>query len=297
MAGPTPSIPCRLYVLLARSAPVGVVFRRGPTKWVQLIKWDTDADSFEQGQWFNGRIYERRCDLSPDGSKLIYFASKLNSHTLNDSEYTYAWTAISKPPYFTALALWPKGDCWHGGGLFEDNRTVWLNHKPEVTKPHPEHKPRGLKIIPNPQACGEDEPVYKRRLIRDGWVLKKEGSYRYARGGWQTEQSQVWQKVNQANGLTLVMELVEMNFSKVGGPYVEQFSLIKDGLAIPVGLADWADWDYCNRLVVARKGKLFEGCIGRDEMEWRELADFNSNRPAPKATPGRGKAGESRPQH
>lgn len=98
MATHPSAIPCRLYAILARSAPVGVIFRRGPTKWVQLIKWDTATDSVEPGQWFHGRIYERRCDLSPDGSKLIYFASKLNRKTLDDSEYTYAWTAISKPP-------------------------------------------------------------------------------------------------------------------------------------------------------------------------------------------------------
>jgi hypothetical protein len=183
MSAHSQTIPCRLYAILARSAPVGVIFRRGPTKWVQLIKWDTATDSFEQGQWFHGRIYERRCDLSPDGSKLIYFVSKLNRKTLDDSEYTHAWTAISKPPYLTALALWPKGGCWHGGGLFENSRTVWLNHKPEVAKPHIAHRPKGLKIIPNPNAYGEDGPVYARRLVRDGWVLKQEGSFPYTNRG------------------------------------------------------------------------------------------------------------------
>ena len=57
------------------------------------------------GQWFKGRIYEKRCDLSPDGTKLIYFAQKINTRTLNDPKYSYAWTAISRPPYLTALAL------------------------------------------------------------------------------------------------------------------------------------------------------------------------------------------------
>ena len=168
--------------------------------------WDTSTDSFVSGQWFHGRLYERRCDLSPDGSKLIYFASKLNRKTLDYSEYTYAWTAISKPPFLTALALWPIGDCWHGGGLFENNRTVWLNHKPEVAKPHIQHRPRGLKIIPNPQAHGEDGPVYSRRLLRDGWLLKQEGSFPYTNRGWKTERPEIWHKLNKANGTTLVAE-------------------------------------------------------------------------------------------
>src|SRR5689334_17597784 len=114
----TPRPPCRLFMILARRAPRAVIFRRGPSDWFQLILWHTDADEIEYGQWFHGRIYVRRSDLSPDGSLLIYFARKITGRTLADRAYTYAWTAISRPPYYTALALWPKGDCWHGGGLF-----------------------------------------------------------------------------------------------------------------------------------------------------------------------------------
>ena len=90
----------RLFVILARAAPVGVIFRRGPSKQVQLIKWDTSKDHFEYGQWFKGRIYERACDLSPNGDKLIYLAAKWGKKPIE------TWTAISKPPYLTALVLW-----------------------------------------------------------------------------------------------------------------------------------------------------------------------------------------------
>src|SRR5258708_40304808 len=102
--------PCRAFGILARDAPLAVILRRGPSAWVQLIRWQTSSDIIEYGQWFNGRIYERRCDLSPDGKLFIYFAQKKNNKTMADQDYTYAWTAVSKPPYFTALALWPKGD-------------------------------------------------------------------------------------------------------------------------------------------------------------------------------------------
>ncbi len=60
-------IPARLFIIVARKSHAAVIFRRGPAKWVQLIKWNTKTDTFEAGQWFHGRIYERRCDLSPDG--------------------------------------------------------------------------------------------------------------------------------------------------------------------------------------------------------------------------------------
>ena len=52
--------PCRLHFLLAREASTGVLFRRGPSRWVRLIKWNVADDTFEMGQWFKGRIYEKR---------------------------------------------------------------------------------------------------------------------------------------------------------------------------------------------------------------------------------------------
>jgi hypothetical protein len=41
---------CRLYALLAREAPTGVIFRRGPSSQVRLIRWNLEDDSFEPGQ-------------------------------------------------------------------------------------------------------------------------------------------------------------------------------------------------------------------------------------------------------
>jgi hypothetical protein len=118
---PAPS--CRLYVILARKAPTGVIFRRGPTRHVRLIRWHLEDDSFEPGQWLNSRIYERRCDLAPRGDLLIYFAA-------NHRPPFRSWTAVSRPPWFTALALWPKGNCWGGGGLFKNGRRILLNTGP-----------------------------------------------------------------------------------------------------------------------------------------------------------------------
>jgi len=64
-----PSI--RIYAILARKAPFAVLFRRGPSKQVLTIGWDTQTHEFRMGQWFKGRLYERRCDLSPSGEKLV----------------------------------------------------------------------------------------------------------------------------------------------------------------------------------------------------------------------------------
>ena len=67
---------CWMFVLLAREANTGVILRRGPTEWWHVTLWDTRRDIFESGQWFRGRIYPEKCDVSPDGNLLIYFAGK-----------------------------------------------------------------------------------------------------------------------------------------------------------------------------------------------------------------------------
>jgi hypothetical protein len=281
------AVPCRLYVILAREAPIGVIFRRGPTKWVQLVKWHTDRDEFEEGQWFHGRIYERRCDLSPDGSLLIYFANKLAAGDRIDESYTYAWTAISKPPYFTALALWPKGDCWHGGGLFTSNSHVWLNHRPHVAIPHPDHKPRAVFVTPNPDACGEDAPVYYRRIARDGWAQVQEGSYDdSAAGEGITKQPEILERVGPDGATRLELRVEAIDFQTPGGPYIESFALRRPGApGIPIGRARWADWDQAGRLVLAREGKLLAARVEGGGLVTTELIDLNPNVPRPVEPP------------
>jgi hypothetical protein len=97
--------PCRLFVGLALRAPAGVVPRRGPSRRVQPSVWHTDTKTFEHGQWMRGRVYERRCDVSPDGSLFAYFVRKDGVRSAN-LEQVDSWAAISRPPWFAALALW-----------------------------------------------------------------------------------------------------------------------------------------------------------------------------------------------
>jgi hypothetical protein len=262
-----------------------MIFRRGPSKWVQLIKWNTATDLFESGQWFNGRIYERRSDLSPDGSLLIYFAQKISARSMKDTEYTYAWTAISRPPFLTALALWPKGDCWHGGGLFKNGKVVLLNHKPAVAKPHKKHEPHGLSVIPNPQAQGEDDPIFAQRLERDGWQLQDAWKIEY-RGYsklFHTVQPEVREKAgpNRTYVIRLTRSIERLDYS-------EEFELrhVNGSLVTKIDRASWADWDQQGRLVFARDGKIFAASI-KDSGNLVEdlLIDLNPSKPKQLAPP------------
>ncbi len=69
-------IPARLHAILAREADKAVVFRRGPSSKTAILEWDLQTDRFKLGQWFYGSLYPYRCDISPDGRHLVYFAAK-----------------------------------------------------------------------------------------------------------------------------------------------------------------------------------------------------------------------------
>ena len=162
--------PARLHAILARDKPVAVVFRRGPSKLVSTFLWQRNRDAFKIGQWLKGRIYERRSDLSPDGRHLIYFAMNGRWH----SSTRGSWTAVSRAPYFKALDLYAKGDCWDGGGLFLSNERYWLNDQratDDDTLSKTSRCWRDDSYRPGMCYGSECTGVYYPRLIRDGWTL------------------------------------------------------------------------------------------------------------------------------
>lgn len=110
----SPKAQARLYCILARDAPVAVIFRRGPNKRVLLLLWRTDTDQFYEGQWLKGRIYERRCDLSPNGTRLIYFAA-------NYKRPYFSWTAVSRPPFLQRWRSGPKATAGAAGACLPAN--------------------------------------------------------------------------------------------------------------------------------------------------------------------------------
>jgi hypothetical protein len=135
------SAPPRLFVVMAAKAPVAVVIRRGPSSWAQITLWNTEEDVFTEGAWFRGRIFAEKCDLSPDGKLFVYAAHK---GTRVRTSYSDSWTAVSRPPWLHALALWPMGTTYGGGGRFTGNRQLILRGAGEA---HADHPARGLEIV------------------------------------------------------------------------------------------------------------------------------------------------------
>jgi hypothetical protein len=159
---------------MAAQAHVAVVVRRGPTTWAQLTLWDTDRDVFTEGAWFRGRIFAEKCDLSPDGRLFVYAAYKGDRIR---TSYTDSWTAVSRPPWLHALALWPMGTTYGGGGRFVDNRRLILRG---VGRSHPDHPAHGIDVTVGPaeyhRSTGEvDDAEWSGRDHRNRLVFTKQG--------------------------------------------------------------------------------------------------------------------------
>lgn len=254
----TPQV--RLYSILAREAKRAVVFRRGPSKLVQLLLWHTDTDKFEDGQWLKGRIYERRCDLSPDGKLLVYFAA-------NYKLPYFSWSAVSKPPYLTALALWPKGDCWGGGGLFHTDRKIRLNHGPHQLKLAEGFSvPARVKVeqLGSHSGGGEDSPIMDLRLMRDGWKMSQDSEaieHKLGDAVWfEFKPALVWTKPHAATRGRYELQLHILGIHELNGPWYISEHVVKDnshGSTIALERSDWADWCHSGDLLFAKEGRLF----------------------------------------
>jgi hypothetical protein len=242
------------------------------------LSWNTQTHEIRKGQWFKGRIYERRCDLSPSGEKLIYFAAKHRGpHG--------TWTAVSRPPYFTALAMWPKGDCWGGGGLFQNERTVALNHMtPERTLADGFRLPKSIVVgaLKSWRGRGEDDPICSVRLVRDGWVLKQASKGQENKSGsriwWEYTEPAVWTKTK--GQLTIEMRLLGVHETEGPWHVVEHRVLdVRGGLMLAIGRSDWADWSTSGDVLFARAGCLFRARAGAASLsEPVQVADLRELR-------------------
>lgn len=190
-----------LKVLFAAEAQKAVILRRGPREHYHLILWNLATDEFQRGQWMRGVV--RLSDLSADGKRLIYWAAQYHHPRTRPSAVSYyepapdlvrtrgrrrtpryireqtspappplrvdsfsTWTAVSKPPYFTALSVWPSMGTWTGGGYFDRDGAIHLAES---------------SLDPITNAGPPDVPIYPAQsaLMRAGRI----GAMRSARFG------------------------------------------------------------------------------------------------------------------
>lgn len=265
--------PTRIFGIVATEAPIAVLFRRGPSKLTQMLTWNLNTDEIVPGQWIQGKVFTRRCDLSRDGKLLVtaisnYSASRNEQAALQygiESYETSFWTAVSRPPYFSALALWFFGPSYNGGGSWLDERVLGLNNQPY---PYHEAKsmPRPYRYMNLDLGPGEDRNIWSLLQEKRGWYPLKQGilnkkayvddpMLKRIPGGF--IRHSLW-------GEREIWELLD-----------EQQVVLHSYDKQPPGCA-WVDVDHRGRLLIADRGHLLVW-EGFPAGQPRIIADLNGN--------------------
>jgi hypothetical protein len=73
-----------------------------------------------------------------------------------------SWTAISRPPYFSALAIWPSIGRWTGGGAFASERDILINEAAcGMTPIQNVQIPRTVRITSGSRTHGSKKSAYQ----------------------------------------------------------------------------------------------------------------------------------------
>ncbi|TKD03393.1 hypothetical protein [Polyangium fumosum] len=126
----------RLYVLRAAASSRAVVFVKHRQKRWSLHLWDLDTQRVELGAVFSRTLYPRRCDLSPDGRYLLYFAMKAPGSPNWPSQFS----GLSRAPWLACLLAWRESGTWTRGmhfsspaaGRLELPDRAYLHHGTEL---------------------------------------------------------------------------------------------------------------------------------------------------------------------
>jgi len=258
----------RVEAILARNAAVGVIFRRGPSRWVRMLTWNLRTDRIEGGQWIESRIHVERSDISPSGQLVACFVASYR-------KAPGTWTAISRPPYFTALAVWPKGDSWGGGGLFGGDDYFFLSHDTRIQYGVDQFKlmdgfamPKRFRV----QSFGEHSPVLSCDVEQARMVLS----------GWRFTQRSVYGKGAADGALNYPLKVPEIMSRPLDNPKHPRFELhriveghgpkkqgmpfcvmraeihdTKNGARRDLGRIDWVDADHKGDVLWSMGGMLF----------------------------------------
>ncbi len=207
----------RLHLFFATQNDRAVILRQGPSKVFRLILWHRDTDVFEDGQWLKHKIYVERCDLSPDGRHFIYFA--LNGDWGGETKGSY--TALSRPPYFTALSLFPEGDTWGGGGRFLSNRHYVASGGHDILG-RDDGLDRLFHVEQNNKGLTELARIDGRRVgLSDAWQARLDSaepeSVTHACDRYDSQGGILYRR--NRDEMTLIRDFTDMSFEPIRAPY------------------------------------------------------------------------------
>lgn len=232
--------PPRLHLIPALSVPVAVILRRKPSKLYHVMLWHTSKDSIEHGSWFRGRLYDGRCDLSPDGRWMVYLAMGSNGQV---------WNGLCNPPSLTCALQSRNVGTWAGSGLFLPDGTLVADRWwPPI------ETPTGQPLrSPTPKLCLQRPPEYKignsedlggifPRLVRDGFIYDQPTDLTGEKGTWSKKP-------------TSKHPALRISYAGYRNGYKFRFEL-EGHDAVMSPNPDWACYDSRQQLLIAREGHI-----------------------------------------
>ncbi len=264
------SHPCRVTGVMAAQAPVCVLLRRGPSRWTQVVRWDTVTDEFEPGQWIRARVYEHKCSIAPDGEHWSYVA--LNYHGLVNERIGHHrhFLSVSRVPEFASVLSWPVKDGWGGGAWFVTKEEVVVGSSPEEFAAGSTGAAGGLVARHWKDGVAAPRPSSERAFA---WTCRRvEGA------------DMVVEALPLPDGATLVRRKV----TDASQPVSYRVRHIPDGAeGVSIPDCQWIDVDQRGRVVLARGGVVLRWEGPGDE---RPLIDLNDSRPPTRCEEGGGAA-------
>jgi len=265
----------RIFGIPATRAPVVAIVARGPSRWARLGRWDVERDDYQGGAWLSGTVYPQRCDLSPDGRWLAYFALKPSSH------WKAGWTyvAISRLPWFTALAAWGTDGTWTRGVRFVEDPGRWTVGDPDEGDAGPLRRRFGLEV-----RRAETFSVERDR----GWTETEDTPARAEDDAWDERRARLvtMRKPSpKTGGVRLLVggRFAAFRDSRNHDPEV-WYALEDGGDLRTLDGVQWADWDAGGRLLVATSdGRLQVRDAGGSDVSWE--TDLAADDPDPRPPP------------
>jgi len=268
--------PARLFGIPATRAPIVAVFRRGPSAWSHVGRWDVARGVYEPGAWIRANLYPQRCDVSPDGRWLCYFTLKMPGRW--DAGSTYV--ALSRLPWLAALAAWGTNGTWTRGAHFVDDPRRWEVGEPDEGDAGPCRAKFGLAVT---------RPATFAVERRRGWTETADTPPRKERDVWDEQRGRgvtmekPRPKTNGRLRLRVRGYFAAFRDSRAKDVVYELF----DGTHVTaLAEAQWADWDAAGRLLVAtRDGRLQIRELGEGPPRVLSEADAGAGAPRPMAPP------------
>lgn len=281
----TPIPPPRLYAIVATKAPVALVFRRGPSDWYHLLRWDLEDGSIEPGVWVRKKLFPERCDLSPDGSlMLFYLAGSFPPRHPPESDAYYSrpetgrhgvYGGISRVPWLFPLVQWDLGDTWSRGVCFGDGEVFGAWGQPS-------------------RYFIEDNLIWVRGNENHAFINERRRGWREAADCQERTPDDVWDE-----NRNIILEKARPGGTEVlrleGGAHdpqgptgrVPKYKLrTGSGGWTDLTSIQWADWDHRGRLLVATStGQLRSENMNGERHPAVVEHDLHGISPDPKQAP------------